>query len=206
MRIDTIVVGSYQTNCYIVSDEETNHAFIVDPGFEAERIQKTIKKKGYLPQFIVNTHGHADHIGGNYAFNLPIYIHEDAADLLTDSSRNLSLYHGAEIVSPKASRILKHGDKISFGKTTVEVLHTPGHTPGCICLKIDSILFTGDTLFRESIGRTDLPDGNSRQILASIKKRLLPLSDGYKVYPGHGPESDLGWEKKHNFYISSRME
>ena len=158
------------------------------------------------PLFIINTHGHADHIGCNFAFHLPIYIHEGDASFLSDPYLNLSSLFGQECVSPPAAKLLKHGDAIAFGKKSIDVIHTPGHTPGSICLKIDSCLFSGDTLFQGSIGRTDFPYSDSRLIVASIKEQLMHFFDSCRVYPGHGPESVLGWEKQHNFYLSSEMQ
>ena len=205
MHIDTIVVGLYEVNCYIVSDEKTKDAFIIDPGFEADKIRKVIDAKFLKPQFIVNTHGHADHIGCNHVFGLPIYIHKDDADFLSDPIKNLSAYHGVNYISPQASRLLDDGDIVSCGGLHIEVLHTPGHTPGSICLKIDSALFSGDTLFRGSIGRTDFPSSDPKKIIHSIEKHIMPLDDTVMIYPGHGVDSILGWEKSNNIYLTSRM-
>ncbi len=202
MHIDVIVVGFNEVNCYIVSDEKTKDAFIIDPGFESQRIKKFIDDKGLEIKYIINTHGHADHIGCNSDFPVPIYIHEADAEFLTDPVKNLSTLFGKNITSPPAERLLKGGDSVFLNDLKIDIIHTPGHTPGGICLKIDSTVFTGDTLFRGSIGRTDFPYGDSRKILEAIKQYLLPMDDSTKLYPGHGPSSVLGWERANNFYLS----
>jgi len=204
MGIDTIIVGPYEVNCYIISNPETNHALIIDPGLDGDRIKQVLDKRKLIPCSIVNTHGHADHIGANSAFDLPIYIHEADTDFLTDPVKNLSLLHGISLTSPKASRLLHHGDVISLDFIEFEVVHTPGHTPGSICLKTKEAIFTGDTLFRGSIGRTDFPHSDGQQIMHSITTYITPLRDDVAVYPGHGPSSTVGWEKQHNFFISER--
>ena len=201
MDIKTLVVGSYQVNCYIVSHEETKKAFIIDPGFEADSIKNVLVENDLDPQFIINTHGHADHIGCNGAFDIPIYIHEQDADFLHDADKNLSAFVGVCIASPAADRLLKHGDIVNFEGEELEIIHTPGHTPGCICIKMGNVLFSGDTLFRGSVGRTDFPYGDGKLIVESIKKYILPLNDDLTIYPGHGDMSTLGWEKKNNFFL-----
>jgi len=203
LYVDTVIVGQIETNCYIVVDETTRDAFLIDPGFDAGAITARIERHSYNPRFIINTHGHADHIGCNGAFNLPIYIHERDRGLLSDPVKNLSALFGADIRSPEAERLLRDGDAIPFCASTLQIIHTPGHSPGCVCIKLDNFLFTGDTLFRESIGRTDLPQGDSRQIMRSLREKIMPLEGDYRVFPGHGAHTGLAWEKAHNFYLTN---
>jgi len=205
MEIITVVVGPIEVNCYIVHDSVSHKAFIIDPGAEPEKIEKVLQEHDLTPEFIINTHGHIDHIGANTVRSLPIYIHEADASFLTDPAKNLSSLMGYDFRSPEASHIVKDGDVIPFGDLSMHVLHTPGHTPGCMCIHVGDHLFSGDTLFRGSIGRTDFPYSDSRQILDSIDEKIVPLADATKIYPGHGPSSDLGYEKKNNFFIASRM-
>jgi glyoxylase-like metal-dependent hydrolase (beta-lactamase superfamily II) len=203
ITVDTVVVGPIEVNCYIVRDPDTNHAIIIDPGDEAEKIKLHLSRNNLIPQFIINTHSHYDHIGANHAFDLPIYIHEADADNLTDPQKNLSVFMNKTCSSPPAAHRLRDKDRIPFAGTELVVLHTPGHSQGCICLLADQYLISGDTLFRGSIGRTDLPGGDSRQIMLSIRTKILPLSDDLIILPGHGESSDLGWERQHNFFLAN---
>ncbi|MBU4311563.1 MAG: MBL fold metallo-hydrolase [Candidatus Omnitrophica bacterium] len=202
MIIETIVVGMMETNCYIVGDESTKEAFIIDPGSDYKKIKNIIDKGGLKPQAVINTHGHGDHIGANNNFDLPVWIHGADAEFLQDPSKNLSGALGFLLKTKAASRILKEGEVLTAGRVKLEVMHTPGHTPGSICLKGDSAIFTGDTLFCEGIGRTDLAYGSEEDILSSIKEKLFILPDDYAVYPGHGPCSTIGHEKHNNPFIS----
>ena len=194
MMIKRIVVGSLQTNCYIVSSDNKD-AFIIDPGDEADIIKKFIKDKKLKIHFIVNTHSHIDHIKADSELGFPIYIHKLDAPMLEDSGKNFSTYILGEFNVCKPARILNDGDIIKFGDLNIEIIHTPGHTPGGICLKIDKVVFTGDTLFRDGIGRTDLPDASHETIISSIKNRLLCLDDSLEIYPGHGELSTIGRER-----------
>jgi hydroxyacylglutathione hydrolase len=157
-------------------------------------------------KYIVNTHGHPDHTAGNGllkdATGAPIVIHELDAPKLTDSSKNLSLLFGLRVTSPPADQTLKEGDIIQAGKVQLKVLHTPGHSKGSISLLGDNVVFTGDTLFAGSIGRYDFPDASYKEIMNSLK-RLATLPDHLKVYPGHGPTSTIGHEKRSNPFLQT---
>ncbi|PIU42165.1 MAG: MBL fold metallo-hydrolase [Candidatus Omnitrophica bacterium CG07_land_8_20_14_0_80_42_15] len=201
MILKIFIVGELEVNCYVLADDDTKEAIIIDPGAEPEAIKRCLAKNGLKPLFIVNTHGHADHIGANRFFDLPILIHELEKDFLTDSRKNLSAAFGFEVISPKASRLLNDGDRIKVGSLSLAVLHTPGHSPGGISLKVDDVLFTGDALFHEGIGRTDLPNSSGPQLLESIRNKILVLPDKTIVYPGHGPSSTIGHEKKNNPFL-----
>lgn len=205
MDIRRIPAGKYGVNCYIVADETTKDAAVIDPGGDADTILASLREHGLKAVAIINTHGHFDHIGADAelrdATGAPLMVHADDAELLLDSSINFSLMVGDPIDDLKADRLLQDGDEIAVGNLTLKVIHTPGHTRGCICLLTDGHLFSGDTLFAGSIGRTDLYGGDREAIERSLTERLLPLPDELKVHPGHGPETVLGDEKVANPYF-----
>lgn len=202
--LERIVVGPIETNCYLLADAASRQALIIDPGEAPERIIKRLEYKTLKPIAIVNTHGHVDHIMANQAlktvYKIPIYIHENDNEFLTDPALNYSQYVGGGLTLPPADIKLKEGDIIDVGGLTVQVYHTPGHTPGGICLLCEDLLFTGDTLFCGSIGRTDLPGGDDETLTNSLKL-FSKLPKELKVYPGHGPESTIAQELKHNPYL-----
>jgi len=195
MILKSIIVGAVEANCYLFGDEQTREVAIIDPGADAEKIKKCLKQNNYLARFIINTHGHIDHIGANDRFNLPIFIHKDDASFLDNPEKNLSLWMGNSYRSPAASRLLKDGDKIKIGYLILEVIHTPGHTPGGICLRCENILFSGDTIFCGGIGRTDMPGGSEAVLLKSIKEKLFSIDEEITIYPGHGQPSNEGWHR-----------
>ncbi len=197
-----LAVGPMACNAYIVACDETKEALVIDPGADAGRIKALALKHGLKVKCVVNTHGHGDHIGANGAFKVPILIHSLDAGALTDPVMNLSEMFFFRITSPEASRLLKDGDLIEFGKKSLTVIHTPGHTPGGISLKMGDAVFTGDTLFCGGIGRTDLPGGESDKLLMSIRHRLMALDDDTRIYPGHGPDSTIGDERRNNPFIA----
>ena len=207
MFIKKLTVGPLGANCYLAADEETKEAIIIDPGAEGEKIQRLIEKERITPAYIVNTHGHIDHIGANGYLKgrldgIKISIHEADAKMLTDPAQNLSDWAGGGMeLLPPADILLKDGDEVSFGKLSLRVVHTPGHTPGGICLLIDEKVFTGDTLFAGSVGRTDLPGGSMDLLRTAIREKLLTLPDGTIIYPGHGPLSTIGEERASNPFI-----
>jgi glyoxylase-like metal-dependent hydrolase (beta-lactamase superfamily II) len=202
MFLKRFVVGRLDANCYLIACEESKKAVVVDPGSEGEAdlVLDILKKKDFMLKYIINTHGHSDHIGGNRELksltSAKILIHELDAEMLVDAKKNLSFLIGKELISPPADQFLKEGDEITFGSLKLKIIHTPGHTPGGICLVLDDIVFTGDTLFAGGIGRTDLPGGSYDDIQKSIKDKLLKLGDDKIIYPGHGPSSTIGKEKK----------
>jgi hydroxyacylglutathione hydrolase len=195
MIIKKITVGPLETNCYIVGDPSSKEVFVIDPGADYEEIKRVIDMESLYPQAVINTHGHGDHIAANDAFGLPVWIHRLDAEFLYEPSKNLSGVFTMPFRMKKADRLLEEGDVLSAGDIRFEVIHTPGHTPGSICLKTDGIIFTGDTLFRDGVGRTDFIYGSEKDIMSSIKNKLFSLSDGYVIYPGHGPASSIGEEK-----------
>lgn len=207
MKVIQLGVGQLGTNCYIVYCEQTLQAGVIDPGGSSEAILAEISKANLIVKYIINTHGHADHIAANDAIQqatgAKVLIHYEDAGMLTNAQLNLSMYLGNNIVCRPADRLLDDGDTITIGSIEFKTLHTPGHTPGGICLLSDAnkVLIAGDTLFAESVGRTDFPGGSSSQLFNSIKDQLLNLDDAVRVLPGHGPETSIGWERNHNPFI-----
>ncbi len=207
MLFDTVLVGALGVNCYILGCEETREAVVIDPGDEAERILSRLKQLNLNPVTIVNTHGHFDHVGGNsqmfQATGATLHIHPADAGMLGDVARVAKMYglHGEN--SPPADKLLEDSSFICFGRQRIKVIHTPGHTAGGCCLYIEEekMLISGDTLFADSIGRTDLPGGSLTQLLESIKEKLFLLPEQVKVYPGHGSATTIGHEKRHNPYL-----
>ncbi len=197
-----ITVGPMECNCYIVGCDKTKDAVVIDPGADPKRIKSLADKKGLKIKYIINTHGHGDHIGANSAFDVPILIHGLDEDFLADPAKNLSSMFFFNISSPKAARLLKDGDTIEFGACRLSVIHTPGHTPGSVSLKMGDEIFTGDTLFCGGIGRTDLPNGDETEIVKSIRDKLMVFGDDTKIYPGHGPDSTIGAERCNNPFIT----
>jgi len=193
MIIKCFTVGWLSTNCYVVGCEETREAVVIDPGMDSEReteeILNFIKQNGLRIKYIINTHGHPDHIAGNAvmkeATGAPILIHENDAERV------------------QADRKLHDGDVLQVGTFKLVVLHTPGHTPDGISLLGDNVVFTGDALFAGSIGRTDFLGGSFKELINSIKTKLLSLPDSFKVYSGHGPSTTIGEEKKHNPFLQT---
>lgn len=194
------------TNCYLMWDSGGD-GFVVDPGGEAKEVVDFIREHDIKLHWIILTHGHNDHIGGipdlrDLSKN-GVAIHEDDANCLTDAGLNLSSFMGETVELPGAERLLKDGEKINIGKMTLEVIHTPGHTPGGMCVLVtegdEQILISGDTLFARSVGRSDLPGGDEDTLIDSLKK-LDGLPENLRVLPGHGPETTIGAEKQYNPY------
>lgn len=203
MILERIVVGSMEVNCYILGSEKSKEAVIIDPGDDYPKIKKAIDKLKLIPKFIVNTHGHMDHIGADDKFNLPIYIHKLDKECLVNPNKNLSAMFGMAYSVKSEIRQLEDTDTINIDNLILEVIHTPGHTPGGICIKVDNIIFTGDTLFMGGVGRTDFPGASEEKLFSSIREKLLVFSDDTVIYPGHGPQSSIGRERERNPFLET---
>ena len=204
IEVVALKVGQLETNCYLVAPQGGRDLIIIDPGAEPERILSEIE--GLNVKYIINTHGHADHIGANRgvkeATGASILIHRDDAQMLTDPRENLSFLLDQEITSPPADRLLGgEGGVVGLDGFSLRVIHTPGHSPGGISLLGGHCIFTGDTLFARSIGRVDLPGACLGVLLESIRERLLILEDEVIIYPGHGPFSTIGEERRWNPFL-----
>lgn len=209
MIVEKIVVGPFASNCYIVGSESNKEGIIIDPGDEAKKILKKVSDVGLDIKLITLTHGHIDHVGAlkevKEATGAEVAIHADDVKSLSGGAGFLVslLVPGLSYPKPPPpDRLLKDGDSLDIGALHFEVLHTPGHTPGGICLVGEGVVFSGDTLFNYSIGRADLPGGNYSQLLSSIRTKLLVLPDNTVVYPGHGPDTTIGVERKGNPFLS----
>lgn len=207
MRMSRLVVGPVSTNCYIISNEETKEAFIIDPGEEAERIEQKLQEEQLELKAILLTHGHFDHM---MAVNellekhrVEVYIGENELELLGDPYQNCS---GSMLNRPyiaKAHKTLRDNDILELAGMTIKVLYTPGHTSGGVCyyLETENVLFSGDTVFCQSVGRSDLPTGNGRVLQESIRKKIVPLPEDMQIFPGHGDSTILSYEKQYNPYF-----
>lgn len=207
LQIKQFTVGAFAENPYLLWCSDTMQAIIIDPGDEADMLWQAIEDAGVQLQAIVLTHAHLDHVGAVTAIReragVPVYLHPDDDDLLAmvgEQGRRFGLR--IEPVAP-ADHALAHGDQLAVGNISLAVLHTPGHSPGSVCLYAadEKTLIAGDTLFRRSIGRTDLPGGSPEQIVQSIHTHLWPLPDDVRVHPGHGPTTTIGEEKRFNPFV-----
>lgn len=211
MFVKQMEVGSFAVFAYIVGCKRTMEALVIDPASECDRILDEAESRGYNIKYIVNTHSHVDHIMGNRRMKeitgADIIIHEKEAYSLTHQSPYMLSMFGAD-PSPPADILVREGDYISVGEVSLKVIHTPGHSPGSICLYGDGIVFTGDTLFVGGVGRTDLPGGSWQELVSSIRNKLFTLPDETIVAPGHNygdtSKSTIGREKIHNPFVGQR--
>ncbi len=202
MEVKKITVGMFATNCYLVFCPETLKGIVIDPGSDGNKILDKIKEIKLEINCIVNTHGHVDHIGANgklkEELKVPILLSEKDQELYKNPGFGLRLVLGKQ---PEPDKFITEGDNIEFGKCLLQIMETPGHTPGGMCLFDDKVVFCGDTLFAGSVGRTDLPGGSHPTLLRSINERLLKLPEQTIVYPGHGPATTIGEEIAVNPFI-----
>ena len=205
LQIDTLVLGMMATNCYLARNKETGAAFIVDPGAAADRIIRKIDERNAKPEAILLTHGHFDHIGAaeelRNRYGIPICVLSEEKEIMEDTGKNLSRMCGAGFtVTP--DRVFCDGETVKLAGVSVQVLHTPGHTSGGACYYVEqeNVLFSGDTLFCCSVGRTDFPTGSMGQLHDSLHRKLFMLPDQTLVLPGHEQSTEIGYEKQYNPY------
>jgi glyoxylase-like metal-dependent hydrolase (beta-lactamase superfamily II) len=207
MIFETVEVGPLGVNCFVLGCASSREGVVIDPGGDVGRIVEIVQRHGLKIRYIINTHGHFDHVGGNLqavkAFGAPLLIHESDAAMLGRAAEVAQMYGIQGENSPAADSFLTEGKEIIFGTHRMKVLHTPGHTQGgcCLYLEAEKKVITGDTLFADSIGRTDLPGGSHEQLLSSIRTKLFSLPDEVTAYPGHGPRTTIAHEKRHNPYF-----
>ncbi|GFI55166.1 putative protein [Clostridiales bacterium] len=210
MKVISIPSKGYESNCWLLLEEESGTFAVIDPSPDLEQILQSIRQRNLDPknlQYILLTHGHFDHILSvdllRNATGAPVLIHSGDESFLTNSEHNAySILFHRELTMQPADKLLKDQDAIPFGNTTIHVMHTPGHTQGSVCYLADNILFTGDTLFDQDIGRTDLYGGNMEQLQTSLKA-IAALPDNYTVYPGHGSVTTLQKQRDYNFYLKN---
>jgi len=207
MIFETIVVGELGVNCYILADSDSKEGIVIDPGAEPEKILAAVKANGVRVSHILNTHGHFDHIGGNRrvaeATGARLMINKEDEPFLSLAARSATMYGLAAENSPPPAAFLAEGDLLRFGRHELKVIHIPGHSAGgsCFYLAQEGLLISGDSLFADSIGRTDLPGGSQTQLVNAIRAKLLSLPAETRVFPGHGPATTIGHEKKYNPYL-----
>jgi len=205
LRIKKFTVGFFSVNCYIIYTTNSKNAIIIDPGADPNLILDFINKKKLKIKYIIITHGHYDHIGANNeiksALNAPVYIHALDEGLLDSPMKNLSLLLG-KLYKTKADKVVEEGNEFKLNNETFKIIHTPGHTPGSISIMSEDIIFCGDLVFRDGIGRTDFFGGSSKDLALSIKNKILTLSDKVKLYPGHGPETTVNDIKENNYMVN----
>ncbi len=209
MKIDSLTLGAYETNCYILrKDSSAKDCLIIDTGLNARELINFLEQNELDPVAAVLTHGHIDHIAGLVELRrrhtaMKVYIHKLDAEMLSGAASNLSEWSGETFSTGPADFFMKEGDVIELAGVRLEVLHTPGHTPGGVCLysRDERIAFVGDTLFAGSVGRTDFPGGSMERLVRSIKEKLLALPGETVVYPGHGPQTTISQEKENNPFL-----
>ena len=204
--IDRRIVGMYESNCYLYACSETKKGVVIDPGAYGKEIHRWLSETGIKIEYILLTHGHVDHIGGvdelkDLLDGVKVGIHAGDADMLVSAKKNQSLLVGFNLVQKAADIMLEDGQVIEVGKQKLKVISTPGHSPGSVCFLTSEGLFSGDTLFEGSIGRTDFPGGSLPQLLSGVKEKILIMPDETPVFPGHGGATTVGQEKLYNPFL-----
>jgi len=200
-KIVSLCVGSLATNCYVIYNPKTKNSILVEPGDDPHEIDSFLKRHELLLRYVVLTHGHIDHIKGLTFFSEPFYIHGKDRDFLTNPQLNASSFISESFTTEREPLLVADNDVLQLDEVELRILHTPGHTPGSVSLCFGNKVLTGDLLFFDSVGRTDMPYGSSTALANSIKEKILPLADDTEVYPGHGPMTTVGRERKHNPFL-----
>ena len=207
ISITSLTVGELAVNCWLAANEDTKEALVIDPGDEADRIRTFAEQKGWEIRYILLTHGHSDHMAGvealREATGAPVCALREEEVLLLDARTNLSVFINHRPITVQADEFLDDGQKLTLCGIPLQVFHTPGHTPGGCCFYCQEAgsLFSGDTLFQGSVGRSDFPGGSMSELVRSVREKLLILPEETAVYPGHGERTTIGYEKKYNPYL-----
>ncbi len=207
MKIYQLPLGPLQTNCYILACTTTKKAAVIDPAWDGKRIAEIVEKEGWQVSHILLTHSHFDHVGGladlKTATNAPIYIHPEAVTMLENANLAASMWQLSVPQPPDADKMLAEGQVVQVGELNLQVLFTPGHAPGHVCFYLPDhhVIFDGDVLFQESIGRTDLPGGDFKLLMKNIHEKLMILPDETAVLSGHGDATTIGEERKNNPFL-----
>ena len=208
MLVKTFPMGLIGTNAYLLIDEDSKEATVIDLGGDYEIIKDEIEKHNATLKYILNTHGHFDHILGEEPaqnfFNVPVFVHKDDEYLASNLPKQLERFGFSSTANAPEFNTFTENDVFKLGNIEIKIIHTPGHTPGSVCFQIENNLFSGDTLFYTSIGRTDFEGGSFQQISNSIMNKLFLLPEDMTVYPGHDAKTTIGYEKKYNCYFGSK--
>lgn len=203
--LKSFILGQIENNNYLLIDEESKEAVLFDCSDDSKDIDNALKESGATLKYILLTHGHFDHVLGindfKRKYNCKVLIHESDKLLLDTINEFIKRFGMADVETPQIDGFVKDGDIIKLGENEIKVIHTPGHTQGGVCYLVEDKLFSGDTLFYESVGRTDLPGGNFNQLKSNIQDKLFTLNENIKVYSGHGPSSTIGHEKANNQFL-----
>lgn len=211
MKIEQYILGPVMTNCYIAVNEETNEAIVVDPGASGEALCEKLEEENLKVKAVILTHGHFDHADNAEIvadhFGVKIYVHENEKETMANPMMNLSGTMGRKAASYRGDVWVRDNDILELAGFKIKVLFTPGHTPGgcCFYFEDEKVVFVGDTLFNDSIGRTDFPGGSEGTLLRSIKDKLMTLDDSISVYPGHNEATTIGAERMYNPFITMRL-
>ena len=204
--IERIENGSFAVNNYLIYSPSNNHAVLIDAGEDVSLLLSVLEEKEIILDYIINTHGHSDHISGNREIigktGAKLIIHNEEIPALSEPARNLSSFLGNEVTSPEADQVLNDNDIFEWQTLKFKALHCPGHSPGGLAILVGNMIFAGDVLFQNSIGRTDFPFADHKQLIISIKEKILTLPDDTIILPGHGPSTTVGYEKINNPYLN----
>ena len=201
MILKTFTEPPIDNNNYLLIDEASKEAALIDCSAVEPEVGETLKEYGAKLKYILLTHGHFDHVAGIRPTDAKIVMHKNDSGILKQANNYLPMFGVPDITIPNIDIFVDDGDVLTLGDTEIKVLHTPGHTQGGVCYLVNDMLFSGDTIFREAVGRCDLEGGDFDQIVESIETKIFTLPENITIYPGHGPSSAVGWEKEHNRFL-----